>query len=369
MHTPGYGTAITVKPKMLDFGMVYPPGISAPLKISIESPQELWVRGTIQTAESWIRLDHAEFDGTHAYVNVQIRSSQLNSYTPYRGEVIITPEGGTPVTVVVCADIQGYTSLARRPGKTISPEDDDEDDEQDTSKPIIVVGLNQEALTKYGPPNKTADGWDASMLSPQQQERLRYGLTFTSACIAGALWYMVLKHLLQLEVLPAASSWFVLFLAGMVPASALGALLVARSRGWRDRETLDQLITGVSGALLFLGPSNTFLQFCASILHSSIGALSLLLLLALAALGATYGTHPLISRTVWSHMLMLSRRATYIHWGIVLLATLIGSMLGYLITVGITPAGWTVFGVAIGTGIAFAFISRLNHLLMLYRRP
>jgi tRNA A-37 threonylcarbamoyl transferase component Bud32 len=369
MRASRYGTAVTVKPKLLDFGMVYPPGISAPLKISIESPQKLWVKGTIQTAEPWIRLDHAEFEGTHAYVNVQIRSSQLSSYTSYRGEVIISPEGGTPITVVVCADIQGYTSQARRPGKTISPEDDDEDDEQDTSKPLVVVGLDQEALAKYGPPNKTADGWDVSMLSAQQQERLLYGLTFTSACIAGALWYMVLKHLLQLEMLSTDPSGFVLFLAGMVPTSGLGALLVARSRGWRDRETLDRLITGISGALLFLGPGNTLLQFCARLINTPIGAMGLLLLLALTALGATYGTHPLISRIVWSRILVLSRRAIYIYWGIVLLAALIGSVFGYLITVGITPIAWAFVGILMGMGIATAFIGRLNHSLMRYRRP
>ena len=95
----------------------------------------------------------------------------------------------------------------------------------------------------------------------------------------------------------------------------------------------------------------------------------MLLLLALTALGATYGTHPVISKTVWSQIRTVSRKAIYIHWGIVLLAAIIGSGLGYFITVGVTLAGWVVFGILVGIAIAIAFIGRLNHSLTLYRRP
>jgi hypothetical protein len=369
IRAPRYGTAVTVKPKMLDFGVVYPPGISAPLRITIESPQGLWVKGTIQASESWIRLDRSKFDGANAYVNVQIRSSQLNSYTAYRGEVLISPEGGTPVTVVIGADIQGYASQARRPGKTISPDEDDEDDEQDTRMPNPVLGLNQEALAKYGPPNETVGGWDASMMSQKQQVYSRYGLTYTTACMTSALWYIVLTNMLPHSVLPSVSSWFVLFLVGMVPASTFGALLVALSHGWRDRETLDRLITGMGGALLFLGPANTILQFFSNVIGIAMNNIVLLLLLAITALGATYGTHPMVSKTVWSRILMVSGKAVYIHWGIVLLAALIGSVLGYLTTVGVTLVSWSAFGILVGIAIAIGFISRLNHLLTLYRRP
>ena len=277
MHAPKYA-AVAVKPKALDFGPVYPPGTSAPLRITIDSAQNRLVKGTIQASESWIRLDRTEFDGTNTYVNVQIRSSQLQSYTAYRGEVIISPEGGTPITVAIGANIQGYTSQARRPGKTISPEDDDEDDEQDIRQPTAVVALDQNALTKYGPPNETAQGWEMLVMSPQQQTRARYGLTFTTACMAGALWYMFLTYVLGLKVLSAAP-WFVLFLAGVMPFTTLGALLVARPHRWGDRATLDRLITGISGAFVFLGPTNVILQFFASIIGSSIGAIGLLLLL------------------------------------------------------------------------------------------
>src|SRR5262249_22195599 len=37
LSAPKYGTVVAVKPKILDFGAVYPPHISAPLKITIDS--------------------------------------------------------------------------------------------------------------------------------------------------------------------------------------------------------------------------------------------------------------------------------------------------------------------------------------------
>lgn len=104
-QTPRYGTMIEVTPKMLDFGPVYPPGISAPLRITISGVQGGRVRGSVQVSEPWIRLDATEFDGTCAYVNVQIRSSQLQSYQSYHGEITILPEGGSPATVAVEAEI------------------------------------------------------------------------------------------------------------------------------------------------------------------------------------------------------------------------------------------------------------------------
>jgi len=377
-YAPRYATAVAVKPKTLDFGPVYPPGISAPLRITIDGSQNLWVKGTIRASQSWIRLDRTEFDGTNTHVNVQIRSSQLSSYTTCRGEIIISPEGGTPVTVVVGADIQGYTSQARRPGKTISPEDDDEDDEEElartaqsqqhaTPEPISIVALDQKALTKYGPPNETAGGWDASMMSPRQQVRSRYGLTFATACMAGAFWYILLVYIFTIVMLTDVR--FVLFLAGIVPATTLGTMLVARPDSKHDREVLNRLITGVSGALLVLGPANALLQTIASAANSHISTLGLLLLLALTALGATYGTDRMISKTVWSRMLMASKQTKYIHWFIVFVAVISGGALGYLMTVGVMSVICTVFGVLVGIGIATAFIGRLNHLLALSRRP
>jgi serine/threonine protein kinase len=364
-HASGYGIAVAVKPKTLDFGPVYPPNSSAPLRIAIHSTQNLSIKGTIQASEAWIRLDRTEFDGMNTYVNVQIRSAQLHSYTSYKGEVIISPEGGRPITVAVGADIQGYTSQARRPGKTISPEDDDEDDDQDTRRPTPVMALDQDALTKYGPPNETASGWDASMASAQQQVRSRYGFTFTTACMTSVLWYIFLTQIFhQTPLLPPPWPGFALLLAGMVPASTLGALLVGQPHLRLDREMANRFITGISGALLVLGPAYAFLE----ILAGTIGSASMLILLALTALGATYSTHPTVSRTVWSHILVASRRARYIHRLIVTAATIIGAVLGYSLTVGLRPGGSTVFGIMVGIAITLAFIDRLRHLLKLYRR-
>jgi serine/threonine protein kinase len=358
MHAPKYATTVAVKPKTLDFGPVYPPGTSAPLRITIDSAHNRQVKGTIQASQSWIRVDRTEFDGTNTYVNVQIRSSQLQSYTAYKGEVIISPEGGTPITVAIGADIQGYASQARRPGKTISPEDDDEDDEQDTRQPISVVALEQNALTKYGPPNETAGGWDMVAMSPKQQLRSLYGLTFTTACMAGALWYILMAQIAYLRVLPS-DQGFVLFLTGMMPATTLGALLVAQPHSWRDRATLDRLITGISGAFVVLGPTNILL---ASITSYNIHSLYMLLIIVLTSLGATHGTHPLVSKNAWSYIL----QTKYIHWAIEPIAMIIGGTLGYFIAVG---GNYAVLGILVGITVATAFIGRLDYLLNLYHRP
>jgi serine/threonine protein kinase len=379
-HVSGYGTVIAAKPKTLDFGAVYPPGISAPLKIMIENPQGLWVKGTIEASESWIHLDRNEFDGANAYVNVQIRSSQLRSYTAYKGEVVISPEGGSPVTVVVDADIQGYAAQARRPGKTISPDDDDDDEEewipatrlqqrvQSNDESSSLVALDQEALTKYGPPNETLGGWDSSMMSSNQQMRSRYGLTFTTACMASALWYIFLTRIMYFTVQPS-DPGFVVLLTGMLLTATFGAMLVGRSHAWLDRETLNRLITGVSGTLLVLGTANGILLIISNVIHLPINATRLLCLFVLAALAATYCVHPVISKNVWSRLLMVSRQAKYIYGSIVSVAVISGIALGYLLSVCVAPGGFTLFGILVGIGVAAAFIGQLNHLLKLYRRP
>ena len=205
-------------------------------------------------------------------------------------------------------------------------------------------------------------------MSPQQQVRSRYGLTYITACMTGALWYILLINILHLHVL-SFGPWFVLFLAGMVPASTLGAFLVARPSGKRDRETLDRLLTGVSGALLVLGFANGLIQFSAATIRSPIDTMGLLLLLAFTALGATFGTHPTFSETIWSRILQVSRRAIYMHWIVELLVIILGGMFGYLITVGTTSVGSTILGILAGLAVTVAFISHLNHLLTLYRRP
>jgi serine/threonine protein kinase len=383
VHTPGYSTVITVKPKTLDFGPVYPPGISAPLKIIIESPQGLQVRGTIDASDSWIRLDRTTFDSSNAYVNVQIRSSQLNSYTAYRGEIVISPEGGIPVTIVVSADIQGYAAQARRPGKTISPEDDEDDEEewippnqlqqsqqmvQPAHEPVSVMALDQDALTKYGPPNETAEGWDSSMMDTKQQVRVRYGLTFTTACMAGVLWYIFQTRVLNLSALPS-NPGFVLLLMGMILAVTPGAMLVGRSHTWFNHETLNRLITGISGTLLVFGLANAVLFVVSNAVGFSIDVVRLLLLLILGAVGATYSVHPVVSKRIWSWLLMVSKQANYIHASVVSVVAISGILFGYLLTVSIPPGGFTLFGMLVGIGVAAAFIGRLNHLLRLYRRP
>jgi serine/threonine protein kinase len=380
IRAPRYGTVIAVGPKTLDFGPVYPPHISAPSQITVDNPQGLWVRGRIQASDPWILLDRIRFDGPSVHVNVRIRSAQLKSYKAYNGEIIICPEGGVPVTITVSAEIQGYTLLDRRPGKTTSPEDDDEDDYEEVIPPTkspqavqaphkpVVVPLDQDALTKYGPPTETVDGWDASMMNPEQQVRSRHGLMFTTACMASALWYVFLAQIVFLGVLPS-DPGFVLLLAGMLLASPLGVMLVWRPHAWRHRETLERLITGASGALLVLGSANALLHIVISALGSPVDPMALLPLLGLTALGATYSTHPTVSRKIWSRLLTVSGQAKYIHWAIVLVAAISGPALGYLLTVSVTPGFFTGFGILVGVGVASAFISRLNHLLKFYRRP
>jgi serine/threonine protein kinase len=378
-----YENVVTVKPKTLDFGVVYSPEVSAPLKIVIDGAQGLPVKGSIQALEPWISLDQTAFDGVNAYVNVQIRTSQLKSYSTYRGEVVITPEGGTPVSVTIDADVQGYLPYGYRSGKTISPDEEEDYGDLDISKlssiesqmmQILtnheeehIVALDPEAVTKYGPPNETIGGWDAAMLTARQQRNIRYGSTFALACMMGALWYTFLVSWVHIPVLPHAS-WFVAFLAGIIPLSPLGTMFVERPRFWFHRETCNRLMTGVCGSLLVLGPVNALLQIVAGLI-GFMGILHLLVALALTALAATYSTHPLVSKTIWSRILLVCQQAKYIHGAVVFVAAISGVALGYLLTVGTSLGLFTGFGMLIGASVAAIFIGRLNHLLKLARRP
>src|SRR5262249_49185030 len=130
-------------------------------------------------------------------------------------------------------------------------------------------------------------------------------------------------------------------------------------------------LTGISGALLVLGPVNALLWLLASA-GASMGALALLPLIALTSLGTTYSAQPIFSKTVWSRLLKGCRKARYIRWTIAPLVIMIGAVFGYLLTLSdLLGANLliTAFGVVVGMGIAFAFISRLDYLLKFYQRP
>jgi hypothetical protein len=230
-----------------------------------------------------------------------------------------------------------------------------------------IVALDLEAVTKYGPPNETIGGWDAAMLTARQQRNIRYGSTFALACMMGALWYTFLVSLVHIPVLPPAS-WFVAFLAGVIPLSPLGTLFVERPRFWFHRETGHRLITGACGSLLVLGPVNALLQIVAGRIGFT-GIFHLLIALVLNALAATYSTHPLVSKTIWSRILLVCQQAKYIHVAVVFVAAISGLALGYLLTVGTNLGLFTGFGILTGASVAATFIGRLNHLLKLARRP
>ncbi len=375
-------SSMQISPRRLDFGPVYPSGLSAPLTITISGYQGLRVSGTIRPLEPWIRVERTEFDGMNTYVNVRIQSTQLHSYTHYQGSVLISPyeKDEQDIVVTVDADIQGYSTLAgrRRPGKTVTPDEDDEDDTEFVIPTLIQSGgqqlvlesmgdasaeeeLDDDRVIKYG----RSDGQDRWEPCPATLRQLRYqrlGLAFSAAFMAGCLWYIWLSGLSSAFLPP--SPWFIFVLAGMIPATTLGALFINHDEAWIVREMINRVITGMGCALVFLGLTYAMRQ----VLLSTPGGLQLAVMLLVTALGAVTGTATTVHKQILTTTASLLKLLRYHLWPVVVIACILGGLLGSLLAAGLVAWGFTLLGMLLGIGIVIALILRVNYLLKLQRR-
>ncbi len=374
-------SSIQISPRRLDFGPVYPPGLSGPLAITIRGYQGLRVSGAITPSEPWIQVERTEFDGMNTSVNVRIHSRHLQSYTHYQGFIVISryEENEQDIVVTVDADIQGYSTLAgrRRPGKTVTPDEDDEDDSEFVIPTLIQSGGHQlvlesiidqdeaddDQVMKYGP-SDGQDCWEPCPASPEQLRYQRLGLAFSTALMLGSLWYIWLSGLSSAFLPP--NPWFIVVLAGMIPATTLGALLINHDDVWIATETIDRVITGMGCALVFLAPANAVWQI---LLNIAPGWLQLAVMLLVTALGAAAGTAATVHRKILATTAWLLKLLRYHIWPIVVMACILGGLLGYFLAAGLAAGGFTLLGILLGIGIVSGLILRVDYLLRLQRHP
>ncbi len=379
---------IQVSPRTLDYGEVYP-GISAPLTITITGDQGLLVSGTIQPSHHWILVDQTQFDGMSTIVNVRINSTQLRGATHYTGAIAITPNNdGKEIVVTVEVDVLGYATngnKANRRGKTVGADLDDDDDDDAltmgsqvmmppgvktaattnqknyydiTALPPTVKTRDSEQKAKYGQPGAggSAQGWDPLQATPQQRLWQQRGLAFAAALMAASLVYTLVTQLQQTPPLPP-NPWFVLVLTGIVPAATLGALLVNGSgaRSWKEK--LNRACTGMGSALVIMAVIKFIWQL---VFHDSLPLLQLVVMLAMASLGATLGTNANISKAI----IQKAEQALIRMRGVVItVAAIIGGILGYFLTSGLALGCFTPFGILIGVGVMVALVLRIDHAL------
>ena len=332
---------VQVQPRSIDFGEVYP-GVSAPLTFTITGNQGSHVRGVIRATEPWIVVDQTLFDGMSTRVNVRINSTQLRGSTHYTGTILVSPEDEeVDIVLAIEADILSFgtpENWHRGGGKTIGADLNDEDEDEDaltmggmgtlpiTGKgPAIRQGQVQatqvatpqriaqktglpqastlrdaEYKVKYGTPaaqsanSTTSQGWDPLHATIKQRTWMSYIFAFVAACMVASLGYTLLTPLVHAALPP--SPWFVLLLILLVPMATLGSLLVYWKRSWTIHDLINRACTGMGSALVLLALVEILWQLA---LHNSSPKLQFSILLFITALGATLGTTPQLSDSIW----------------------------------------------------------------------
>jgi len=377
-------SSLTVSPRALDFGEVYA-DISTPLFITIAQDQGMPVRGTIRATEPWILVDQVQFDGVSTQVNVRVNGRHLRTSTSYSGTILISPDAEyTKRDVVVTVEAHIMASAPQqangwRRAKTVDAEPDADDDDALTmgnltvpkqpqaqilaeESPTIRTAHDYEYKTKYGPPSSNGTpsaGWDALQASPKQRVWLQRGLTFAAAFMVASLFYTLVS---QLALTWHASSlppnpWFILTLASIIPATTLGALLMRWDSNWTLNDAIDRVCTSMAGALSVLAATRLLWE---GLLHIDLAWLQLTVLLVVASLAATVTTHPVISDRMLEAVTWLLKRARLFAFTIACVA---GTLLGYLLTLGVSFGWFTVLGILVGSSVGVLLPLRLDYLL------
>jgi hypothetical protein len=152
----------------------------------------------------------------------------------------------------------------------------------------------------------------------------------------------------------------------MIPATALGALLINHEKVWLTRGMIDHVMTGMACALGCLAPANLVWQI---LLNIAPGWLQLVVMLVVIALGAVIGTTTSVYKWILATTAWLLKRLRYHSWPLIVLACLLGGLLGSCLTVGLAAWGFTLLGILLGMGIIGALIWRVSYLLRLRRYP
>jgi hypothetical protein len=389
---------VEVSQHVLDFGEVHP-GISAPLEIIITCTQGMVVHGTIRAADPWIMVDQREFEDVYTYVNVRINGNALQVGKQYTGKVVISPDGARDIVVIVKADIIAHTSQSvwrRRGGKTIGADLDEEEEESDAltmgnvvpvspastaqqTYPVYggpddlteaqigpqvmaqqMVDTTQAGWEKYGQPGDTDSiGWDPLPDGAQHKQWRQRGLVFFTAMMLGSLYYTLLTALLHIPInaIDPTNDLFILILIGIVPATALGAVFTSRDASWTGADLLNRLCTGMGCALLILV---LFKVTWVAMFHNNLAWLQLIMLLLITSLGAMIGTNAQVSDGI---IYRISWALTYARWPVLIVAVLVGIILGAGLTIGIAINVLTLVAILLGASIVVGLARRVDYLM------
>lgn len=371
---------VPISPRVLDFGTVYP-GLSAPLKITIGDAAGDEVSGTIHTEDSWIQLSQTTFDAPLAEINVRVNSLQLPRQKHYSGTIVIRldDDARRELIVKVEAEVQGFIVRNKRhPGRTNSPDldyyDDDELDSQgsfpaikgvDRLTPPTLFPHGGKDLAKYGTPHM--NDWNPWPMGNTLRRWRLLMLTLTCSFMLSSLAYTWLApwHPLPLNG-PAHNNnpLFLLILFISIPVSTIGALVLQFERNWRAQDVYNRSLTGMASSLVMLGLGELIWQFA---VRTSLGWVSLIVMLATAAIGATAGIYTRPHRSVLALIKSVQTSTHQSRWMMIILALLVGSILGIFLTFGFGFNLFTVFGILLAIGITVGLVERVDYLVK-YKR-
>ncbi len=391
------GTDIEVLPRVLDFGEIHPE-LSEPILLSIVGILGNYVHGTLTASAPWILLDAATFDGVNSAIAVQIAASRLRGSTHYTGTIFVIPDEEDEeqdITVRVEVDVLDnlLTSLSGQDARgqsrgTLFEEDEEEDvsgarlnggsgmrmvppvnsrltaTTNANGDPSVNTRYSDEKyneyLKKYGLYSATAvGGWEPAQVSPRQQLWLKRSLTVFASFMVASLFYSVLSELpfLAHHSILAPNPWFIVVLLGLIPAATFGALVINWSRQGNKLALINRLYTGLGMTLVALGVAEPLWTL---FLHQIAPPLQLFLMLLIAALTATAGTNTFVSEKISKRCLLIME---YMHRPVIIVAVILGGILGFTLTLGFPLSSFTLVAVAIGIGIATALMLLFDYLL------
>ena len=210
-----------------------------------------------------------------------------------------------------------------------------------------------------GGPNASSRGWEPMQTSPLQQRWLQRGLTVFAAFMIASLFYTVLARLPLLahqSILPP-NAWFIVVLLGIVVTAPIGALVVNWNCRWSVQEMLSRLCTGLYTTLFPLAVSELF---WVTFLHNKLAPLQLFVMLLIAALSSSVSTNASVSEKIIGRLLFAME---YMRRPVMIVAVLVGGFLGFILTIGFPPSGFTLLGIAGSIGVSVAFVMQLDRLL------
>jgi Dolichol-phosphate mannosyltransferase subunit 3 (DPM3) len=211
-----------------------------------------------------------------------------------------------------------------------------------------------EYRAKYGAPG--SDGWEMIRTTPRQRTFMRNATTFAASLMLGAMFYLVLTRIPPMahtSVLPP-SPWFLVVLIGILLFTTLGAMIMNLGEMRANHAILTRGGTALATALVFLGLGEATWQ------QVSLpgGWVQLLVMLLLAAAGATLGMAPRVSDKIIRAGTWLTTRGV---WMLYVVGVIGGGVLGYALTSAF--GCFAGIGALVGAGVGFMLVLRIRRVV------